>query len=93
MLDVGLANPILVGADDDLSSLGARASSGCRRARHEGSPSDCIAPPLAQADPVSRTGDSWLLGNRKLLCGDCTQPQVVGRLLGDVKPHLLIVQA
>jgi DNA modification methylase len=51
---------------------------------------DADTVPEVQADPISKPGDLWLLGNHRLICGDCTQPQVVGRLLGDVKPQLLI---
>lgn len=40
-------------------------------------------------NPVSRTGDLWLLGPHRLLCGDATDPDAVARLLGGVRPHLL----
>ena len=46
--------------------------------------------PEVQQDPVARLGELWLLGNHRLVCGDCTDLQVVARLLGDVKPQLLI---
>jgi DNA modification methylase len=32
-------------------------------------------------EPVSRTGDLWLLGAHRLLCGDSTRPEDVERLL------------
>ena len=48
------------------------------------------AVPEVQSDPVARSGDLFLLGNHRLICGDCTDPIVVGRLLGDAKPLLLI---
>src|SRR6267154_3693900 len=48
------------------------------------------AVPEIQPDPVSRTGDLFLLGNHRLICGDCTQPDIVARLLDDAKPLLLI---
>ena len=51
---------------------------------------DADAVPEAQADPVSKAGDLWLLGDHRLICGDCTQSQVVARLLGDAKPQLLV---
>jgi DNA modification methylase len=47
------------------------------------------AVPDVQPDPVSRPGDLWLLGNHRLICGDCTRPEVVARLLGDAKPVLM----
>jgi DNA modification methylase len=46
--------------------------------------------PEVQPDPVAKPGELWLLGNHRLICGDCTDPQIVARLLGDVKPQLLI---
>ncbi len=46
-------------------------------------------PEVRQA-PVAKTGDPWVLGNHRLTCGDCTQPDVVARLLGDAKPSLLV---
>jgi DNA modification methylase len=32
-------------------------------------------------DPVSRTGDLWLLGDHRLLCGDSTKPADLARLM------------
>ena len=40
--------------------------------------------------PVSRQGDLWVLGKHRLLCGDATSAMDVGRLLGDVRPHLMV---
>jgi len=39
-------------------------------------------PPLPE-NPVSRTGDLWLLGRHKLLCGDARQREDYKTLLGD----------
>lgn len=50
-------------------------------------PEQEIEPP---AKPVSRTGDLWLLGKHRLLCGDCTVEPDVERLLGDDRPHLMV---
>lgn len=44
----------------------------------------------APTDPVSRAGDLWLLGDHRLLCGDATQYDNVARLLGSVRPHLMV---
>jgi DNA modification methylase len=46
--------------------------------------------PELQPVPVARPGDLWLLGDHRLICGDCTQPEVVARLLGDVEPALMV---
>src|SRR5258706_16083919 len=47
------------------------------------------APPPPQT-PTSKLGDLWLLGRHRLLCGDSTDPQTVSRVLGSVKPTLLV---
>lgn len=46
--------------------------------------------PDPPADPVSRLGDLWQLGPHRLICGDSTSADVVGLLLGDVKPLLMV---
>jgi DNA modification methylase len=47
------------------------------------------APPLP-ANAVSRAGDLWLCGKHRVLCGDATRAEDVGRLLGDSKPILMV---
>ena len=51
---------------------------------------DADSVPEVQADPVSRLGELWRLGRHRLVCGDCTDPQIVARLLGDARPQLLV---
>ena len=46
--------------------------------------------PEPPADPVTRPGDLWILGQHRLLCGDSTVVTDVDRLLGGAKPHLLV---
>jgi DNA modification methylase len=46
--------------------------------------------PAPPPTPVSATGDLWLLGRHRLLCGDATNQQAVPRLLGTVKPMLMV---
>ena len=36
-------------------------------------------------EPISKTGDLWILGRHKLLCGDSTSEQVVSVLMGEDK--------
>jgi ParB-like chromosome segregation protein Spo0J len=48
------------------------------------------AAPAAPQTPISVAGDLWLLGRHRLLCGDATSPQVVSRLMGGVKPILMV---
>ena len=46
--------------------------------------------PELPVTPVSRTGDLWLLGDHRVLCGDATDQEAVQRLLGDLKPGLMV---
>src|SRR5579863_2708819 len=46
--------------------------------------------PDVQQETVARLGDPFVLGDHRLICGDCTQAEVVARLLCDAKPLLLI---
>ena len=39
---------------------------------------------------ISRVGDLWVLGNHRLLCGDSTVATDVERLLGTVRPLLMV---
>ena len=41
-------------------------------------------------EPVSKPGDVWVMGNHRLMCGDSTVATDVERLLGKVKPHLMV---
>jgi DNA modification methylase len=43
----------------------------------------------APADPVTVTGDLWLLGKHRVLCGDSTDASAVRRLMADAKAGLL----
>jgi DNA modification methylase len=46
--------------------------------------------PTAPETPVSRTGDLWVLGSHRLLCGDATKGDDVARLLDGAKPFLMV---
>jgi DNA modification methylase len=46
--------------------------------------------PDVPEDPVSRPGDLWGLGAHRLICGDSTSADVIERLLGNVKPLLMV---
>lgn len=50
-------------------------------------PDDVPEPP---AQPVTVEGDVWLVGRHRIICGDSTSADVVGKLLGDVNPHLMV---
>ncbi|CAJ5554312.1 DNA methylase N-4/N-6 domain-containing protein [Burkholderia pseudomallei] len=46
--------------------------------------------PDTPSEPVTRLGDVWALGGHRLACGDATDPAVVERALGGVRPHLMV---
>jgi DNA modification methylase len=68
-------------SDEELSNLLAGATIGLT------DPDEAPEPP---AIPVTDLGDVWLLGRHRLVCGDCTDPLVVDKALGGVKPHLMV---
>lgn len=44
----------------------------------------------SEPDNLARTGDIWLLGNHRLMCGDSTEPNDVMRLMDNRKCDLLV---
>lgn len=51
---------------------------------------DPDAVPETPENPVTVEGDVWILGNHRIICGDSTSADTVGKLLGSVKPHLMV---
>ena len=49
---------------------------------------DFVPEPLPT--PVTQPGEVWLLGQHRLVCGDCTVPAIVETALAGAKPHLLV---
>lgn len=47
-------------------------------------------PEVDEKNIVTNLGDVWILGDHRIVCGDCTDAQVVDKLLGDDKPHLMV---
>jgi DNA modification methylase len=46
-----------------------------------------IEPPV---DPVTRSGDLWILGKHRLLCGNSTNAEDVNRLLAGAQPSVMV---
>ena len=53
-------------------------------------PGDEDAIPEVPEDPTTRTGDLWLLGAHRVLCGDSTSADAVGTLLAGAVPLLMV---
>jgi len=49
-------------------------------------PDDVPEPP---EEPIAKTGDLWILGEHRLLCGDSTKPEDVERLMGGEKADIV----
>jgi hypothetical protein len=71
---------------DDLSALADRilADSG----GYQASPQDDDIPEAVE--PITKTGDLWILGKHRVLCGDSTIKENVERLLDGIKPDLCL---
>lgn len=70
--------------DDELAELLGEASPGADGA---GKTDIEDAPPL-KPDPVTRTGDVWLLGQHRVVCGDSTSMANLGRLMQNVEADM-----
>lgn len=46
--------------------------------------------PEPPANPISKIGDVWILGNHRLMCGDSTNADNVSKLLGGAKPNIMV---
>ncbi len=76
---------VITRSDVDLDALGFDRSMLDRLMEID--PDKTPAPPPV---PVTQPGDIWQLGAHRLICGDCTDPSVVKRLLGKTVPPLMV---
>jgi DNA modification methylase len=79
--ELGFDLPLIGFSDAELAALGSNGMDGL---------TDPDAAPEPPALPRSEPGDLWLLGRHRLLCGDSTVANDVSRVLGDVRPHLMV---
>jgi DNA modification methylase len=81
-LDAEGFNLDLIGFDDKLlADLLAESTEGL---------TDPDAVPEPPAEPVTVLGDVWVLGDHRIICGSSTEADTVAKLLGSVKPHLMV---
>lgn len=43
-----------------------------------------------ESEPVTKPGDVWILGNHRLICGDCTDADIVKKVMNGEKPNLMV---
>lgn len=41
-------------------------------------------------ETTTTAGDVWVMGDHRLVCGDCCDPEIVQRVLQGEKPHLMV---
>ena len=58
-------------------------------ADQQGDPEDDALPPMEDT-AVSATGDVWVMGEHRLVCGDATDPAVMKAALGPHDPDLMV---
>ena len=46
--------------------------------------------PETPKNPITRTGDLWVLGKHRIVCGDSTDQKTVERLLDGAAPDLML---
>jgi DNA modification methylase len=79
--EIGFDLELIGFTDAEIAALGSTGNAGL---------TDPDEIPEAPVNPVSRPGDVWLLGPHRLLCGDSTNAADVAKVLGSVKPHLMV---
>ena len=47
-------------------------------------------PDIPEGNPITTTGDIWLLGDHRLLCGDATKAEDVAKVLDGDTPNLMV---
>jgi DNA modification methylase len=90
LLERELKELSLLGADlEALGFTAAELNQALGRASINGLTDEDEVPELQQS-AISKHGDVWCLGEHRLACGDCTDPDLVGALIGDAEPNLMV---
>ncbi len=80
----------LSGIDEGLRAACGFSAAELERLLHVEGRGDGDDIPEAPAEPTSKRGDLWLLGEHRLLCGDSTNAADVARVLDGDAPRLLL---
>lgn len=72
--------------DLSLTGFDLRQMTGYLRAGPQAGEDDLPEP----GEPITQPGDVWVLGEHRLLCGDCTNAESVAAVLDGAKPLLMI---
>ena len=51
---------------------------------------DLVPDPPEAEDVITESGDVWLLGTSKVICGDCRNPKVIDQLMGDARASMIL---
>ncbi len=89
LLKVELGDLGEAGFDLDLIGFSGDMLAGLLEEQTEGL-TDADDVPEIPAEPITVLGDVWTLGRHRIICGSSTEADTVAKLLGDVKPHLMV---
>jgi DNA modification methylase len=78
-----------MGFDLELTGFSADELQRLLQADATGGLTDPDAVPDPPDEPTTQPGDLWLLGKHRLLCGDSSKPEDVGRLLDGAVVHVI----
>src|SRR5438309_3557192 len=84
----GSARSRCSGAKGYLTGFDPQDIDGLLLASHDDENADSV-PPLPEV-AASRPGDLWICGSHRVLCGYCTHPENINRLLGIHEPLLMV---
>jgi DNA modification methylase len=89
LLGLELGELEVLGFDLDLIGFSEAERAALGSQGHAGLTDPDEVPELPE-DAVSVAGDVWLLGNHRLLCGDSTSAADAEKVLGAIKPNLMV---
>jgi len=88
LVEFGWTAPVLVADDGAVIAGHGRLLASLDDADAAAAESDAV--PALPAEPITRPGELWRLGEHRLLCGDANRADDVGRLLTGARPGLMV---